>query len=123
MDDLYQEHILEHYRNPSHKGAPEGNFLAYTAQNRLCGDELTVFLSVEEGKIVHALFSGEGCALSQAAADIVCEEVEGKEVTDAAGLSPGDVYDMIGVPVTPARAACALLGYEAVQGALRKKHA
>ncbi|MEZ4087205.1 MAG: iron-sulfur cluster assembly scaffold protein [Candidatus Gracilibacteria bacterium] len=86
--------------------------------NPLCGDKLEIGLQIEDGKIVDAMFSGEGCAISQASASMLLDEVIGKSLDEVKGLEKQFVYDMLGVPLTTNRVKCALLSFVIVQQAV-----
>ena len=78
LDELYREVILDHFKNSSHRGQLLGAQIKAEGNNPLCGDEMTFFLKLDDGRVTKARFDGKGCAISQAAASILCEAVEGK---------------------------------------------
>ena len=121
MDDIYQDHILEHSRRPENRRVLPHADATATAENSLCGDTLTIFLRIEKGEIADAGFTGEGCALSVASADILCGRLRGMPESATTALAPGNIYDMLGISVTPARSGCALLGLRALRAALSDK--
>ena len=108
MDDFYRENILDHYRNPRNSGHLEHPRTA-EGVNPLCGDELSVELSVEDGVVRDVRFNGRGCAISQAAASMISDVVKGKTVDEVAALGSEDVLEELGIPLTPIRLKCALL--------------
>lgn len=118
MDDIYQENILDHYKHPHRKGA----LLEYDAKeegtNPSCGDELTLYVKYADEKISDLGFTGEGCAISQAAMSMLGERLIGMTREDAGKLSGQDMYDMLGVAVGPQREKCALLPLRTLQRAL-----
>ena len=116
--DMYAENILFHYKNPLHYGELERASITVADSNPLCGDKLEIGLQIEDGKIVDAKFSGEGCAISQASASMLLDEVIGKSLDEVKGLEKQFVYDMLGVPLTTNRVKCALLSFVIVQQAV-----
>jgi nitrogen fixation protein NifU and related proteins len=118
MDSLYREVILEHYRQPHHHGRLPAPTYSTEVDNPMCGDRLTVDLTVLDGAIVDFGFTGRGCAISQASASILSDELIGKPLTEAAALSWRDMMDLLGVEVGPARLKCALLALRGVKMAL-----
>jgi nitrogen fixation NifU-like protein len=118
MDDLYRDYILEHYRRPHNFGVLEGANASHEGANPLCGDRITLQLRLADGKIAGVGFTGRGCAISQASASLLTDEVKGKPVVDASALTSQDVLDLLGIDISPARLKCALLSLETLQHAL-----
>lgn len=119
MDDLYREVILEHYKNPIHKGEIELADHSFEDENPLCGDFIHIDLEVDEhGIITNAVFSGHGCAISQASADILLEEIVGKNVDEVKHLDAQYVVDLLGIDLGAVRLKCALLPLKVIKGAL-----
>jgi len=122
FDQLYREVILDHYKNPrSHGLLPDADAQA-EGQNPLCGDEVTVSVKfAEDGETIDEVkFSGRGCAISQAATSMLTELVQGRTATEVAGLPRDELLDEIGIPLTPVRLKCALLGLSTLKLALHK---
>ena len=110
MDDLYREVIIEHYKNPAFRGTLDPNDISFEDENPLCGDHLKIDLRVDEkGNVSEAAFSGHGCAISQASADLLLESIIGKNVEEVKKLTKGDVLDLLGIELGPVRLKCALL--------------
>ncbi len=110
MEDLYREIIIDHYKNPAYRGTLEPNDITFEDENPLCGDHIRIDLRVDEQGIVReAAFSGHGCAISQASADLLLEEVIGKSLEEVKALSKQDVLDLLGIDLGPVRLKCALL--------------
>ncbi len=105
----YREYILEHYRNPRNYGKLEHPDVHAEDANPLCGDQLGMDLLVEGGLVKEVRFQGRGCAISQAAASMLSEMIEGKTVEEVRALGKEDVLDALGVPISPARTKCAFL--------------
>ena len=118
MDDLYRDYILEHYRRPHNFGVLDNATATQEGANPLCGDRITLQLRVVGDQIAAVGFTGRGCAISQASASLLTDEVKGKEVDTAASMKASDVLDLLGIEISPARMKCALLSLETLQGAL-----
>ena len=119
-EQLARELILDHSRHPRHQRAIEHPDASAEGQNPLCGDELRLDLQIEDGKIADVSFSGQGCSISQAATSMLTEVVVGKTVEEAAALQREDVTDLIGIPLSPVRLKCALLGLGVLKVALHR---
>lgn len=115
MADLYRENILEHYQNPSNYGTIDEPDITYEDTNPLCGDKIRIDLKVKDGKIAEIKFSGRGCAISQAAASILTEMVEGDDLENVREMSAQDILDELEIPISPARVKCALLGLKVLK--------
>lgn len=115
MDDLYQQNILDHWKYPRNSGQLDSPTVSYEAINPLCGDKLRFDLLIEDETVKDVLFSGRGCAISQAAASMLTEEVKGKSVAEVRALSKDDVLDLLGIPIGYTRLKCALLGLKALK--------
>ena len=122
FDDLYREIILDHYKNPRGHGVIEGADAEAEGQNPLCGDEVSIYVSFEPGSDVidEVKFSGRGCAISQAATSMLMEMVEGKSAVEVAAMSKEELLEEIGIPLTPIRLKCALLGLGVLKVALHR---
>jgi nitrogen fixation NifU-like protein len=119
MDDLYRDEILEHYRQPHNFGTLEAPDAVYEGNNPLCGDRITMMLALgEDGTVQDVAFSGRGCAISQASASLLTDEIRGRTVSDVEGLARQDVLDMLGIEISPARLKCALLSLDTLHHAL-----
>src|ERR671924_2357667 len=112
FDQMYREVILDHYKNPRGHGVIEGADAEAEGQNPLCGDEVSIYVAFgEDGETIDEVkFSGRGCAISQAATSMLMEMVTGRTATEVASLSREELLDEIGIPLTPIRLKCALLG-------------
>jgi len=119
MDDLYRDEILEHYRQPHNFGPLESPDAVHEGNNPLCGDRITMMLALgEDGTVQEVAFSGRGCAISQASASLLTDEIKGHSVTDLEALTSQDVLDLLGIEISPARLKCALLSLDTLQRAL-----
>ena len=118
MDDLYRDYILEHYRRPHNFGVLEAPTVSYEGNNPLCGDRLTMMLGIDDGVVKEVAFTGRGCAISQASASLLTDEIRGKTVEEVEKMTPEDVLELLGVEISPARLKCALLSLDTVAHAL-----
>jgi len=118
-EELYQEHILDHYEDPFHRGALAGATHAHEDKNPLCGDVVRMELQLdEEGKIRELYFTGEGCVISQASASMLLEAMVGKTVDDVKYFSAEDMLTLYGPRLTPNRQKCCLLSWKVIQSAV-----
>lgn len=116
MDDLYREQIIDRYQHPIFRGILDPHDITFEDSNPLCGDEIRIDLRVDEnGMVTEALFSGRGCAISQAAADLLMERIRGKSVEEVKTLSKEDILDMLGIELGPVRLKCALLSLKVLK--------
>ena len=121
-DDMYREVILDHYKNPRGHGIIEGADTEAEGQNPLCGDEVSIYVSFEPGSdiIDEVKFSGRGCAISQAATSMLMEMVQGRSASEVAAMTKDDLLEELGIPLTPVRLKCAILGLTTLKLALHK---
>ena len=116
MDDLYREVIIERYKSPQYKGELDPHDISFEDENPLCGDHIRIDLRVDEdGKVTEAAFSGHGCAISQASADLLLESIIGKSLDEVKQLNRDDVLDLIGIELGPVRMKCALLSLKVLK--------
>ena len=122
FDEMYREIILDHYKNPRGHGVIEGADAEAEGQNPLCGDEVAIYVSFDESgdAIDDVKFSGRGCAISQAATSMLMDMVMGRNAEEVASLSKEELLEEIGIPLTPIRLKCALLGLSVLKLALHK---
>lgn len=116
MDDLYRQVILDRYKHPQFRGELNPHDISYEDENPLCGDHLRIDLRVDDQQIVReAAFSGHGCAISQASADMLLESVVGKTLAEVKELTKDDVLDLLGIELGPVRLKCALLSLKVLK--------
>lgn len=118
---IYQDRILDHYRNPRHQGRIKSPTHEATANNPTCGDRLEMQLSIKNGMIADVKFSGSGCAISQASASLLCERLQGETLEKARAFGIDDILSLLGVPLSPNRLKCALLSLETFGKAVNNK--
>jgi nitrogen fixation NifU-like protein len=117
-DSIYREIILEHYRNPSNRGTLDPADFSYEDVNPLCGDEIRIDVRVADDHVSEIRFSGRGCAVSQASASILTEMAEGKSLDEVKAIGKDELLDEIGIPVSPARMKCAMLGLKVLKAGI-----
>jgi nitrogen fixation NifU-like protein len=134
LQDLYQEVILDHNRRPRNFRAIEGGRRA-EGFNPLCGDRLTVYLKIEDGRVADASFEGSGCAISKASASLMTDSIKGRTLAEVDALfsrfhemitrAPGDPVEDLGklavfagVRQFPMRVKCASLAWHTLHSAL-----
>jgi nitrogen fixation protein NifU and related proteins len=118
MDDLYRDYILEHYRRPHNFGVIDEPTASFEGSNPLCGDRITMQIGVRDGVVERVGFTGRGCAISQASASLLTDEIKGKPVAEIEKLGSTDVLDLLGIDISPARLKCAILSLDTLQHAI-----
>jgi len=117
-EQLYREYILEHYKRPHNWGELEHADLEAQDLNPLCGDELKVQLAIDhDGRITDIAFSGHGCAISQAAASMISDEVKGMQVEDLLALDREAILELLGIDISATRMKCAMLALKVLKSA------
>jgi len=107
---MYQEQILDHYKNPRNKGTLRDATLRARESNPLCGDEIALYLVVDgKDRISDVRFDGEGCAISQASASMLTEMIKGKTLAQARAVREEDILKAVGIPLSAVRTKCAIL--------------
>jgi len=110
MEDFYREIIIDRYKTPHFRGELEPNDITYEDDNPACGDHIRIDVRIDENQVVtEAAFSGEGCAISLASADLLLESIIGKSLEVVKELAKEDILDMLGIELGPVRLKCALL--------------
>lgn len=116
MDDLYREVIIDRYKNPQYRGKLDPHDITFEDDNPLCGDHIRVDLRIDEnGFVSEAVFDGDGCAISQASADLLIESIQGKSLDEVKKLTKDDVLDLLGIELGPVRLKCALLSLKVLK--------
>ncbi len=116
MDDLYREVIIEHYKNPSHRGKLDPHDISFADNNPLCGDHIQIDLRVGiDGVVTDARFDGHGCAISQASADLLIELIIGKQLEEVKKLNKESILELLGIELGPVRLKCALLSLKVLK--------
>lgn len=121
MPSIYQEQIIDYYKYPRNKKTIEDSTFDYGDQNPVCGDEIHLYVKLnDEGIVVEAGFQGKGCAISQASVSLLTETLEGMTVEEMKELTNDDIQEMLGIPLSPVRLKCAILGLKVLEGAIIK---
>ena len=115
---IYKENILDHYRNPHHKGTLSNATFTHTEHNPLCGDVVTMHLMIKNNQITDVKFDGHGCTISQASASMLTDKLQGMITVDVKKITRDEIMEMIGVPLGPVRSRCALLALRTVMKGL-----
>jgi len=116
MDDLYREQIVDRFKNPRSRGTLDPHDFSYEDDNPLCGDRIRIDVRVDaDSRVTAAAFSGQGCAISQASADLLTESVVGKTLDEIKQLSKDDILAMLGIELGPVRLKCALLSLKVLK--------
>jgi nitrogen fixation protein NifU and related proteins len=141
LSSLYQQVILDHYRRPRNRGDLDASTVEIEMRNPSCGDEVKLQLRIEDDRILEAKFTGEGCSISQASISMMTSLLVGASLEDALGVSSRftammhgdaeaakdralkDLRALAGVAKFPVRVKCALLGFDALQEALKRQKA
>ena len=118
MDDLYRDYILEHYRRPHNFGVLDAPTATFEGANPLCGDRITMQLGIRDGVVAEIAFTGRGCAISQASASLLTDEIMGMPVEKAEAFRADDLLELLGIDISPARLKCAMLSLETLEHAL-----
>ncbi len=115
MDDLYRELILDHYQHPHNHGEIPGADISVEDSNPLCGDKIRIDLKLQGDTVVDVKFNGKGCAISQASASMLTDEIIGKTLDEIKTLDKQFVLEMLGIPLGPSRIKCALLPLKVIK--------
>ncbi|OGK39455.1 SUF system NifU family Fe-S cluster assembly protein [Candidatus Roizmanbacteria bacterium RIFCSPLOWO2_01_FULL_35_13] len=111
---IYQEIILEHYKNPHNFGTIKDPTKKTSVSNPLCGDEIEMEIVFKKNKVSEIMFKGQGCAISQASASILTDFASGKSKDDLKKLDKNFMTKLLGIELGPNRIKCALLPLEAL---------
>ncbi len=133
LQDLYKEVVLDHCQRPRNRGSLEGADIEEHLNNPLCGDEVTVYANLQDGKVIELSFTGRGCSISQASASMLAERLQGKSREEAGAEIEaflemmrteeneelGDLMALKGIIQTPNRIRCATLAWDAMRRGFR----
>jgi len=116
MEDMYRENILDHYQNPRNYGTLDNPDISYQDDNPLCGDVIRLDLELDDqNRVTKIVFSGEGCAIIQASASMLTEEILGKTLEEVKQIGKDEVLDLLGIQLGPVRIKCALLSLKVLK--------
>jgi nitrogen fixation NifU-like protein len=118
--DIYGEIILDHFKNPRQSGLLKNPDLQSEDFNPLCGDKVKVSLKVDGDGIIRKFgFLGEGCAISVASSSLLGEKIIGMNLKNFLEMDNDEVLKLLGIPVSPGRIKCALLGFSCIKKAAK----
>lgn len=116
MSDLYRELILDLYQHPHNRGTLENPDFSYEEDNPLCGDVVRIDVALDEnGRVTDVAWSGDGCAISQAAASLLTDHVKGMTLAEIKALEREDILDLLGIELSMARVKCATLALKVIK--------
>ncbi len=119
IDQMYQEQILDHYKNPRNTGIIGNATVHHHEKNPLCGDELDVYLLIDDDKnIADVKIQARGCAISTASASMMADKIKGKNIDEIRKMKKEDVLEMLGIPISAARLKCAILSLDTFKNAI-----
>ena len=118
MDDLYRELILDHYQHPHNHGDIPGAGISYEDSNPLCGDKIRIDIKLKGNVVADVKFNGKGCAISQASASMLTDELIGKSLDDIKKMDKQFILDLLGIPLGPSRIKCALLPLKVIKAGI-----
>ena len=121
MEDIYQEFIVELYKNPLHFGKIADADYRAEVYNSTCGDMVEIYVKAKDGVVVDARFMGKGCAISQASSSLFMGYLKGKRVEELARITKEDALALIKIDLSknPSRMKCALLPLDALKKAIK----
>ena len=120
LENVYREHILDHYRHPRNQGTLEDADISCELDNPVCGDVVRLDVRLSDGWVSEARFSGRGCVLSMASASMLTEEILNKTVEELRALKDADMFRMLGITLGPVRAKCGLLPLQALHEGMNR---
>ena len=119
IEMMYQENILDHFKNPRNFGKIENASVHHHEYNPLCGDEIELYLLIDDNKkIVDVKFNGHGCAISQASASMLTEQIKGKNLEGLKKMTKENILEMLGISLSPVRLKCALLSLDTLKNSI-----
>lgn len=115
---MYQEQVLDHYKNPRNFGQIDKPSVHHHEKNPLCGDEIDMFLVIKDKKIMDVKFHGHGCAISVASASLLTDSIKGKSIQEIEKLTKESILEMLGITLSPVRLKCALLSLDTLKNSI-----
>lgn len=116
--EMYKENVIDHYKNPRNKREMLECTAQYHDVNPVCGDAITMYVKTNNETIEEITFTGKGCAISQASASLLTENLKGKKIEEAKGVNQQEVFNLLGIPISHTRTKCALLSLKTLHHAL-----
>ena len=118
--DIYAQNILDRYKEPFYKDKDIKTNARAKEVNHSCGDKLTVKLEIRNSKLENYSFTGVGCAISQASADIIGDLIIGQTLNDILNMTKEELFEALGIEISLRRSKCALLCLMAIKNAILK---
>lgn len=115
---LYQQIVMDHYRNPRNRGTVPSPDFTSAVHNPSCGDSLSMAGCIKDGIVTKLAFTGSGCVISQAAASMLVQASEGKSINELNSFDKTTLLSLLGIQLGPTRLKCALLALDALQQGL-----
>jgi nitrogen fixation NifU-like protein len=114
---MYRQQILDHYKNPRNYGELEDATFEHVGENPMCGDTIKMFVELDDDDetIERVSFVGDGCAISQAAASLLSEDLHGRTLSEIREMDRDDIFELLGIDVNPMRVKCAVLAEKVAQ--------
>jgi nitrogen fixation protein NifU and related proteins len=119
-DEIYKENILDHYRSPKNFGKMDESDIMHREFNPVCGDDISFFVVIDDGKVKDVKFYGKGCAISMASASMLGEKIKGMGVKEVKNLSRDDVMSLLGIDLGVVRSKCGLLCLKTIKKGIQK---
>lgn len=116
--DVYREEFMEIYKNPMNEGELENPSIVEHGVNEACGDEMDLYLKIENGVVTDTSFKAQSCSVCVVSSAILTDEIKGKKISEVKDLSKEDLLKLIGVNLTTSRVKCATLPLETLQKSL-----
>jgi nitrogen fixation NifU-like protein len=120
-EEVYKENIIDHYKNPRNFKELNPSTIKQREMNTVCGDDVTMYLDIKDGKIAQASFKGNGCAISIAASSMLTDYLKGKTVEEAKNIPKEQIFEMLGIKLGVVRMKCGLLCLKAVVKGIHNK--
>jgi len=118
--DIYAEKIISYYEHPHNKGLIKKPDTKFREFNTTCGDDITVYIKIENKVIKDVKFNGNGCAISIASASLITDYIKNKEISTIEKLDFNIIKELLGIDPGPVRMKCAALSLKAIKQALKK---
>jgi nitrogen fixation NifU-like protein len=115
--DMYRQQILDHYKNPRNYGELEDATFEHVGENPMCGDTIKMYVKLQDGgeTVDRVSFVGDGCAISQASASMLSQDLHGRTLAEIREMDRDDIFELLGIDVNPMRVKCAVLAEKVAQ--------
>ncbi len=119
-DEMYRENILDHFKNPRNFGKMESSTFNNLEFNPVCGDQIEIFVQLENDTVKEVKFTGKGCAISMASASMLTDKIKSMSLEQLKKIKKEEVLEMIGVPLGIVRRKCGLLSLKVLMNGINK---